>query len=227
MKLENIVFDILEIKQAAHDDSKIDETWLIHKINNYRALFIQEYYYKRGEIDQSWIQRYPTFDFEKVNSGDDPSIGFGSITLGKFRLPKLVPLPMDQGLFQVFGSARAKPLSLTDFATMVYRANLNEEIPVGSAFVSKIFQDIYVYPYLMKGQAHIIAADPTEVPILESGVIRAFDPELDDYPIDGSIAQAIVLEILTKDLKILEETIPDIVNDAQSQLKVLKTDGRG
>lgn len=221
MTIEEIIYDILEIKNATGDDADIDELFLLQKINSYRAVMIQNHYSQRGYIDSSWIQRYPVFDFEKVLSSDDPNIGWGSINLGKYTLPKIISLPEQMGLFQVFGSARARPLSLTDFSTMIMRAGLDEELPKNSGWISLLGNDIYVYPYLMKGQAHIIAENPMEVPIIENGVKRNLT-ETDEYPLDAGIAQAIILEILTKDLNILKQEVSDIVNDAQSELKILK-----
>ena len=224
MRLDHIIYDILEIKSAANDDSDIDELWLVHKINNYRALFIQEQYAISGDISTSWLQRYPVFNLEKVMSSDDPEIKWGSLNLGKFTLPSLVSLPFDQGMYQFFGASRTKPFSICDFVTMVYRASLGEDIPPGSGFVSRMGNDMYVYPYVMKGQAYIVAVNPMDIPILDNGVIRDMKAD-DDYPIDPAMAQSIVLAILTKDLHILEQTVPDIINDSQNQFKIMKTDG--
>jgi hypothetical protein len=185
---------------------------------------IQNHYAQKGYIETSWIQRYPSFDFEKVLSADDPAVGWGSITLGKFKLPKIISLPEQLGLFQVFGSGRAKPLSITDFSTMIMRASIDEELPKGSGFVSQIGDEIYVYPYIMKGQAHILASNPMEVPLIESGQKRDM-VATDEYPLDSGMAQMIILEILTKDLNISNQSISDIVNDAQSGLKILQNAG--
>lgn len=224
MKAEEIIYDILEIKNAANDDSDIDETWLLYKINLYRAVFIQEYYAKTGEVDPSWVQQYPVFNFIKSYSSDDPGITSGSINIGKFLLPPIVSLPDDIGLYQVFGVARAVPLSRTDIATMIYRAGIQEDLPFGSGFFTRQGNMLYVYPYIMKGQISIIAVNPMDIPYNDNGTIRAMTYS-DNYPVDPGMAENIVLAILTRDLKILEESIPEIINDSQSQLKILKTDG--
>lgn len=224
MTVEQIIYDILEVKNTVNDDSDLDELFLLQKINSYRAIMIQNHYAQRGYIESAWIQRYPTFDFEKVLSSDDPAVGWGSMVLGKYRLPKMISLPDQIGLFQVFGSGRARPLSMTDFSTMIMRAGIDEELPKGSGFVCVLGDDIYVYPYIMKGQAHIIASNPMEVPVIENGVKRDM-LATDEYPLDSGMAQMIILEILTKDLNINNQSISDIVNDAQSGLKILQNGG--
>ena len=224
MRLDHIIYDILEIKNAASDDSDVDELWLLNKINNYRAAFIQEQYMITGDINPSWLQRYPVFNLEKVRSSDDPTIKWGSLNLGKFVLPPLISLPFDQGLYQFFGASRTKPFSTSDFVTMVYRASLGEDIPPGSGFVARMGNDVYVYPFVMKGQAYIIAVNPMDVQVSDNGVLREMRAD-DDYPIDAAMAQNIVLSILTKDLQILDQSVSDIINDSQDQLKIVKTDG--
>jgi hypothetical protein len=224
MSIEEIIYDVLEIKDAANVNADIDQLWLLNKINAYRAAFIREIYGVTGQVDPLWLQRYPLFDFEKVLSGDDPAIGVGSIHLGKFTLPHLVSLPDGLGLYQVLGGARAKMLSTDDFGTMMYRATVEERPPAGSGYVSRIGNVIYVWPYMMTGQANIIATNPMDVPVYDNGAVRPMRFS-DSYPIDAGLAQNIVLSILTKDLQINEQSVSDIVNDSQSQLKLLKNQG--
>lgn len=173
MKVEDLIYDVLEIKNAVNDDSAIDELWILQKINFYRAALIGEQVAKTGDMDPSWVQRYPAFDFLKVTSSDNPGIDWGSIELGKFTLPEIVSLPHDEGLVLVMNASRSKPLSLTDFATLTYRASLEDasQIPPGSAYVAKLGNDIYIWPYIMKGQAHIIAANPMDVPVIDGGQV--------------------------------------------------------
>ena len=223
MKLENIIYDILEIKHAVHDDADIDEMWLAQKINAYRSMIIKEEYARNPIIDSSWLQRLPNFDFQKVLSGDDPNILWGSVTLGKYRVPKVISLAEEQGFYNVFNASRGRPLSMTDFATLMIRLQLNEDLAVGAGWYATVGQDLYVYPYIMKGTVHLIAEDPMSIPILdEDGNPREFSYD-DDYPIDAGTAQRIILEILTKDLNIYNQQISDVVNDAQSQLKILRS----
>jgi hypothetical protein len=73
----------------------------------------------------------------------------------------------------------------------------------------------------MEIQGVIIAENPFDIKINDNGVLRDM-LVTDEYPIDASNAQRIILDILTNDLNLKIQTISDIVNDSQSQLKLLK-----
>jgi hypothetical protein len=45
----------------------------------------------------------------------------------------------------------------------------------------------------------------------------------DPYPIDRSMAQTIILEILTKDFQIARQNVDDVINDSADTLNLLKT----
>jgi hypothetical protein len=226
MKLNYLVYDIREIKKAIDDDSDLDDLWIINKINMYRGIIIDELFALRGEIDQSWAQRTPRFKFEKVNSADDPNVSITSVTLGKYKLPKVISLPDDEGTISVMSGGRIREFSRTDFNSLMLRIEVNEERHPYDGWYARVGDEIYVYPYTIYGQAIIIADDPTSVKIVEDGVERDFDIT-DEYPLDASLAQRIVLQILTRDLAISDGQIADIINDSQDQLKILTSENAG
>lgn len=225
MTIEEAIFDVFEIKQALEDDSDLDELFVLQKLNSYRALFIAQRYQLTNDMDSSWFQRHPQFTWEKVTSADDPNVTNSSITLGKYKLPKVVSLPEDKGLYQVMGSGAIRVYSKDDFNTMLMRAEIKEERHPNHGYYSKIGDVAYSFPYAIYGQAIVIAENPMDVPIIENGVKRDF-AITDEYPAGADLLQQCILQVLTTDLNISNQQITDLINDGQSQLKILKDAGK-
>jgi len=221
MTIEEAIYDIIEIKDAFGDDSDLDEMFLLQKLNSYRALLINAQYQLTAHIDYTWLQRHPQFIWEKVTAADDPHVTNSSITLGKYKLPKIVSLPEDLGLYQVMGSGAIRLYSKDDLAVMLMRAEIQEERHPRHGYYSKVGDVIYSFPYEMYGQAILIAENPMDVPMIENNVQRSLT-FADEYPADPAIIQQCILQILTKDLKISDEAVSDIINDSQEQLKIMK-----
>jgi len=222
MKCEDLLYDIKEIKSLLEDDTDIDDLWLLNKINMYRSVFIPMEYDTEHTIQPSWIQRLHKQTVTKVNSADDPSITVTSIYLGKVTIPRIIGLPDNLGLYRVSGSGGITSFQPIDFNTLIMKIDIGEEIMGDYGYCSLIGNDLYLYPLVSEMQALIIAEDPFDVPINASGTIRAL-AITDDYPINGAMAQRIVLEILTKDLAINEQSLTDTINDSQSQLRILRS----
>lgn len=224
MTIEEAIYDVLEIKQAIEDDSDLDPTWILNKLNMYRAIFIEQDYALTGHINSGWVQRHPVFTFEKVTSGDDPNITYSSLTMAKYKLPQIVKLPDDEGIVSVMGSGRTRQLSRTDWNTLMMRVEIDEDIHPDHGWWCMVGDELYVYPYIIQGQAHIVASNPMDVPVIEDGESRVMT-FADNYPLDAGTAQKCVLEILSKDLAISDRQISDIVNDSQVELKIVKNAG--
>lgn len=221
MNVSELIWDIMEIKGALEDDSDLEEMWLLHKINSYRAVGIQEEFALTNQINPLWLQRVHKFAFAKCTSADDPSITLSSISLSKGTLPKVVSLPDDLGTYRVSGSGAVMQFEPVDFNTLMMKIEIGEELNPGYGYYSKIGESIYAYPIILEGSAIIIAENPFDIQVNESGVLRAMTFE-DDYPLDIALAQKVILNILTKDLAIADGAITDIVNDSQKQFKILK-----
>lgn len=224
MKIEDIIWDIKEIRGALEDDSDLEEMWLLHKINSYRALAIQQEFSMTNSINPQWLQRVHKFKLTKCTPADDPSIGVSSIYLSKGTLPKVISLPEDIGTYRVAGSGAITQFEPVDLNTLLMKIDIGEEMNSVYGFYSKVGSDLYFYPLTMEASAVIIAENPMDVQVLDGGVLRG-RTFLDDYPVDIALAQKIVLEILTKDLAIADGTITDIVNDSQNKFKILKDEG--
>ena len=220
MTVEELVYDIIEIKNALEDDRDMDELWILNKCHNYRAAFINQEYALKAEIKPVWIQRLHKQRTTKVTSADDPAITVSSIMLSKVTIPTVVSLPDDQGLVRVSGSSGISQFDIIDFNTLVMKVDIGEESNGQYGNCARIGNDLYLSPLTPEIQALIIAEDPFEVQINDNGTLRDM-LVTDQYPMERDMAQKVILEILTKDLALNEKSIADLINDSQSQLKIL------
>jgi hypothetical protein len=225
MKISEFIYDIREILGAIDSDSDISDLWILYKINQYRAVHIVQEYALTDEIDPSWLQRIHKFKWIKCNASDDPQIIYSSITLGKTIIPRTIKLPYDIGTYRISGSGSIQQFEPCDFNRLMMMAELNQNENYGYGYYSKIGDTVYSYPYIMEGSAIIIAENPTDIQINDDGILRdmTFD---DNYPLDPSLAQRVIIDIFTKDLKINQSVIDDIINDAQNQFKLLKNESK-
>jgi len=221
MTFEEIIWDIMEIKGALEDDSDLEELWLLHKINQYRAVHIVAEYGLTNEIDPVWLQRIYKFKWVKTTAADDPAITYNSITLGKATLPRTVKLPEDFGTYRIAGSGAILQFEPCDFNRLMMKAEIGEESHGEYGYYSKVGDVIYETPYLMEGSAIIIAENPMDIQINDAGTLRDMTFE-DQYPLDPLLAQRVILDLLTKDLAIADGAITDIINDSQKELKIMK-----
>lgn len=224
MTFEEIIWDVMEIKGAVNDDSDIEELWVLFKINHYRAVHIEAEYRMNNQMDPSWFQRYHQFTWEKVNAADDPAVALSSVTLGKANIPSVVHLPDDQGVIRVSGSSGILQYEPCDFNRLMMKSQV-EQANSKYGYYSRVGNILYSYPYNLYGSAILIAHNPLDVPINDNGAVREMTFG-DDYPLDPVLAQRAILDLLTKDFAISENAIADLVNDSQSQLKILSEIGR-
>ncbi len=225
MNVEDIIWDIREIKHRLSDDSDVDSLWLLGKINSYRAIHIREEYGLNNIIDPSWLQMTRKIILTKVLSSDDPSISYGSIMLAKGTIPAVISLPDDLGVYRLSGSSGILQLEPSALNTLLMRIEIGEEIDGKYGFYARIGQTVYCWPLMSEAAAIIIAANPMDVKVFENNALRD-RTFADEYPIDIAMAQKVIIDILTKDFMIMENTITDIVNDSQSQFKIMNSSVR-
>lgn len=226
MTAAEIIWDVMELKHALEDDADIDELWVLQKFNAYRAMIIQQDYAYTNKVNPSWLQRLHRLVLSKVNAADDPAINLSSVWLSKGKIPAVIDLPDDLGLYRVSGSSAITHFEPCDFNTLMMRIEIGEETNSHYGYYSRIHNDIYLWPLCMEASAIIIAENPFEVEIHDGGILRQRTFE-DQYPVDISTAQRAILEICTKDFQISEGSIPDIINDSQRQFKILRSEGHG
>lgn len=222
MTAEEIIYDILEIKNALEDDHDIEPLWLLHKINAYRSMLILQDYKENGEIKPEWVQRIYRTQTTKVTSADDPAITYTSILVSKLTIPAVLSLPDDRGIVRISGTSGILSFDQVSFEILMLKINFGEERMGQFGYFARIGNDIYCWPLVMEVQAQIIPANPMDCQVLENGVFRN-RLVTDEYPIDPAMAQQIVLEICTKDLQINMNSISDIINDSKHQLRVLQS----
>lgn len=223
MTVEEFIWDIFEIKNQIEDDSDLEEMWVLHKLNLYRAAHIEAEYALTNEINPQWLQRVFKYNWEKTTAADDPSITFSSITLGKAILPSVVKLPENLGIYRISGSGGINTYDPVSFDRLLLKAQL-EKTNIGYGFYAPIGNTVYIWPYAMQGSAVIIATNPMDVQVNDQGTLRAMTFQ-DEYPIDPVIAQRVILDFLQKDMALKDGTITDIINDSQDKLKILKDAG--
>jgi hypothetical protein len=221
MTFEEIIYDILEIKNAINDDSDLEEMWVLEKFNRYRAINMASEFALTNEINYSWLQRMHKFSFEKINAADDPAIEVNSMTIGKAIIPQIVSLPEDQGIIRIAGSGVLRQFELCDFNSFIMKGDIDNPDIKEFGYCTRLGTVLYCYPYIPEGSAVIIAYNPLEVQINDNGTIR--DMELSDpYPVCAMVAQKSIINILQVDMGIKDGTIMDIINDGQSKLNILK-----
>jgi len=223
MKIEELIWDVFEIKGALEDESDLEPMWVLYKLSQYRAVFIPQEFALTQEINPVWLQRLHKFSWEKVTAADDPAIIYNSITLGKAAIPRVISLPDDQGTYRVSGSGAILQFEPVDFNLLMMKSEIGEEKHGEYGYYSKVGDVIYISPYIMEGSAILIAENPLDIQVHDpsTGVLRDM-LFTDDYPLDGNLAQRALIEFLTKDMAVAEGAITDIINDSQSQLKILK-----
>ena len=223
MTAEEIVYDILEIKNAINDDREIDEIWLIHKFNAHRSLQIIEEFKQSNEIRSMWLMRLYKQEVKKVTSADDPSIISTSIELGKVHLPNIVAIPGDAGFVRLTGSSGILSFDPVSYDTLMLKIMYKEERMGEFGYYTQIGNDVFLWPYVREVQAIIIPEDPFDIQIIDptTKVLRDFGIT-DDYPLDIDMCQKVIWEVLTKDLAYNDQQVRDIVNDSQNQLKLMR-----
>ena len=223
MTAAEIVFDILEIKNAINDDREIDEVWLIHKFNAHRSLQIIEEFKQSNEIRSMWLMRLYKQEVKKVTSADDPSIISTSIELGKVHLPNIVAIPNDAGFVRLTGSSGILTFDPVSYDTLMLKIMFEEEKMGEFGYYTQIGNDVFLWPYVREVQAIIIPEDPFDIQIIDpiTKVLRDFGIT-DDYPLDIDMCQKVIWEVLTKDLAYNDQQVRDIVNDSQNQLKLMR-----
>jgi len=223
MTAEEIVYDILEIKNAINDDREIDEIWLIHKFNAHRSLQIIEEFKQSNEIRSMWLMRLYKQEVKKVTSADDPSIISTSIELGKVHLPNIVAIPGDAGFVRLTGSSGILSFDPVSYDTLMLKIMYKEERMGEFGYYTQIGNDVFLWPYVREVQAIIIPEDPFDIQIIDpiTKVLRDFGIT-DDYPLDIDMCQKAIWEVLTKDLAYNDQQVRDIVNDSQNQLKLMR-----
>lgn len=114
MKIDKIVYDIKHLLNALTDDTRINDSHLIFKINNYWALFLKDDYIKTGHISKKYYQRIPLIDVHAVTSADDPNVIGGTVRFGKFTMPSILDLGNEEPPVDIYTAQRQERIYFID-----------------------------------------------------------------------------------------------------------------
>lgn len=227
MTLRELSFDIQRLLQNSKlvDDSRISERHINYKIHQYRARGIRETYEKNGEIDPAWLQIlssasagviHPYVVPTKINAADDASLTGSDCYMGKYTLPAIVSLPGQRGSMHDNGIHRvsAAGRKLKYYATTMerYFGMVKGSFRANHAYYFRVQNDLYMSPYRDKMSIAVILDNPLDNNITDT----------DTYPISYTLAEYIVMKILTQDFNIESKTIGDLREDAEDALIALR-----
>ncbi len=235
MTLQEIAKDILRLLQKSNlvDDSRLSERHIRYKIHQYRAEGIKETYRQTGKIEPIWLQTLttpvttqvagvtttvnkPHSIFTKTNSADDLTLQGCDCPFGRFKLPPIVSLPPvfngpnDHGIFRVSMASRQEkyfPISIDRIFELVpgsSRARNNYYFRMGDI--------LYITPLREKISLILILDNP-----LDAGISAT-----DEYPMSFTLAEFVVMKILTQDFNIEAKVAADLRNDAADALVALQ-----
>jgi hypothetical protein len=233
MKLENIVYDIRTVYRQLGDDTELTDDFLINKINSYRATLLERQFFK-GVVDLSAVQDvYAGYqDTTTVNSADDIQITKTSIVITKLELPATVKCTKWNGVHQILHSAQHKPISYFHHGLFMSMIENNADELSRETMYTFVGKKLYFYPKLDRVRVYAILENPLDgftknalltpqgISLSASGTKRNLTI-LDEYPVDVATAQNVILAILTQYLNLQKQSIEDLANDGQSQLKLL------
>ena len=162
MKLEYIIYDIKELLLALKDDTRVKDSYLIHKIINYDCLLKEQMVLQGIPIPEQCFSRLPKREVHEVTTGDHPDITVSSIKLGKVDYPKLINVPDLDKALRVTSSSRQAQLYRTTFPYLMHLIRSNDSrlqlfhyyVPYGTG--------LYIYRFLPELDIMALLEDPTD-----------------------------------------------------------------
>lgn len=225
MNLGQAIYDVYEILRAHSKDKDFNEEYIAHKLSQYRAVAIANRYSQHGYLSQLWFQNHKPIELTKITSGDDPLITLGSITMGKGTVATPIYLEGDYLPLVVTGPSRQFPYSITEPETLFNRIISGEYFHPNYGYFFIRGTDLYTYPYTERVSPNGIFDNPVEIEIYDPVTETYVLPGLEDpYPMDMSMAQEIIISLLTKEYGITMQQISDMLNDGVSKLNVLPSE---
>jgi hypothetical protein len=83
---------ILESRFTRNAESRLDETYIGHLVENVRVSEIIKEYNVTGVIDQNWLIDFGIYEMTKVNFSDDPLVTFCECDIMKAQIPSVMNL---------------------------------------------------------------------------------------------------------------------------------------
>lgn len=200
MTIKELVWDIKTLLRQLTDDSYVRDSFLIAKLNMYRAYFIKAENTLYHRIDQEWYQRLKLIDCTNVYSSDDPNIPFSTISFGKFTLPRMIELPNMASVI-LRTSSMSEQIYYQEYSILVemiknkdYRVNIFH-------YYTRLGDNYYTYPYIK-------SISPSQVILYNPLDGYSFLTEYANLnELTHNTEYVVVSGILTKDAQIASPTI--------------------
>jgi len=160
--LKEITDDIQLIleKGSPSDDFRITTKMIQRQVAKYRSRGIRETYMRNREMNLTWLQELGNVEFTRVTPDDDPNVSGCKCILGKYRIPTVVSLPDDKGVYRVSSACRTKkfyPTTIERFMGFVegsIRARQNYYFRVGNS--------LYIHPFIKNGSMQMVLDNPLD-----------------------------------------------------------------
>lgn len=168
MKLEDIIYDVKTILRALKETTRVTDAYLIHKINNYRALLLQQKFEKDAgtSIPETYYSRLPNQTGTEVGSGDIPDGPPSSVKFGRFDIPDILPLSTGDcdksRLIRVMPTSRQKSVYWTCLEKLNLMISGNYDMLNYFTFCFLESNVLYTYPALKKLDLKILLNDPLD-----------------------------------------------------------------
>ncbi len=162
MTLHELVSDIMLVlsKSTISKDFRVSKRHIRFLVNQYRARKIQDDYKTFGRVMPEYMQDLGILQVTKINSGDDTSIPYTSLTLGKISIPPIVSLPDEDGLVRVSSSSRQMtyyPIEMPLFFDLV-----PDSIQTKFPYYFKVGIPVYLHPYIQEVNMIAVLDDPLD-----------------------------------------------------------------
>jgi hypothetical protein len=230
MTLRELIWDIKILAEQANSESEFDNKYIADKIAKYRNAIALSVMVNLGYIPNKFYQSLGPLEFEKVNSSDDTNVLVTNNYFGKLELPDLIDIKDNENVSlsirNLMSKGRESFYKEIDIERLVMTLELGRRIDKFNGYYYRYQNNIYIYPYMKDGVGEFLLENPSMGKVYNgtSWNFLTFD---DEYPLSYNYAQEIILQILTNDFQILKQQIPDLVNDSQNELKVMKSVSQG
>jgi len=220
MTLNQIIYNVRNIiKDNRSDDIKISDRQLEFILNYYRARIIKQEVDKNRPLSPNVIQDLGSVAVSKFDKSE--SITTGNPILRTTNLiPKVLDLSNTQSLTYVGSLDKT---SSFDIVSKV-RSRYNKYNKYGKSYSTAYYRNRYVYvedcPKLLTAiNVEGVFENPREAANYINRDNPTYDFGNDNYPISEYMIPVINDLILSKEINVFIQSIPDNVNDASTEIK--------
>lgn len=166
--LQQITYDILMLanRSVRGIESRLEPRQIEYKIHNYRAKTIKERYTQTRQLDMTWVQSLGRVKATEVTVDDDPNIADCDCKVGKIKIPDVMSLNNDLGIYRVVSGCRKLKYHYISPDRFFHLQNgtLRKEFP----YHWRINNDLYFAPYRDEVIVELILEDPTQATITDT-----------------------------------------------------------